>query len=94
MKWSTSDDESAMGQVVFGGEILAVYRLKNWGWELRGERLILRTAEVDCDLDKVWEDLTSNIILQQQPAWAEDARPFPYKFREVPDEEGCMMLNW
>ena len=78
---------------------LTVTRLPNWGWELRGTGYVCRAVDKDKaeDIDEIWEDLISTIIIQQKPDWVSLTRrggQYPYSYREIPDDEDCKMLPW
>lgn len=77
-------------------EQFTVYRMKNWGWELRGSDYILRAVDTEGDKETLWNDFISNIFVQDKPDWIEPHRaPYPYNFREIPDDEDCkIMLDW
>ena len=46
--------------------------------------------------DDLFGDLTANIITQEKPEWvrATHRAPYPYTYREIPDDEDCKMLDW
>jgi len=74
---------------------LLVMRRINWGWELRDDFCILRAVAEETTLDELWEDLTSNIIVQERPKWLETTRsPYECNHREIPDDEDCKALRW
>jgi len=77
-------------------EHLIVRRTRNWGWELRGADYVFRALDDDGDIEQIWEDLTMNIVVQERPKWVDAHRgPYPYDFREIPDDEDCKtMLDW
>ena len=79
-------------------EHFTVRRTNDWGWELWGGDYILRAVDRDNDedLEKLWLDMTSNIIVDERPEWIQANRgPYPYNFREIPDDEDCkLMLDW
>ncbi len=93
-------------------ERLVVGRLPNWGWELRGSNSIFRAlgdgsirnnnrhieggATTDDENDKLWEDLTSNMIIQERPGWitTNSRTRWVTNYREIPDDEDCKMLDW
>ena len=93
-------------------ERLVVGRLPNWGWELRGSNSIFRAlgdgsirnnnrhieggATTDDEDDKLWEDLTSNMIIQERPGWitTNSRTRWVTNYREIPDDEDCKMLDW
>jgi len=62
---------------------------------MRSDREILRAVDEEVTLDEVWEDLTSNIIIQERPEWVEVTKThFEVNCREVPDDEDCKALPW
>lgn len=75
---------------------ILISRMTNWGWEMRSSVGIWRAVDEKWDMEKPWEDLISNIIVQEKPEWIKDTRraPYPYSFREIPDDEDCKMLAW
>ncbi len=77
-------------------ENFTFHRLENWGWELRGSDYVCRAVDDDGDIDKLWTDFTSCIVVQDKPEWVESHRaPYPYNYREVPNDEDLkMMLDW
>ena len=91
-------------------ERLVVGRLPNWGWELRGSNSIFRAlddgnnnnrhieggATTDDEDDKLWEDLTSNMIIQERPGWitTNSRTRWETNYREIPDDEDCKILDW
>ena len=49
--------------------------------------------------DKLWEDLTCNLVVQEMPEWLQPQRGANtqqyYNYREVPDDPDCMsLLDW
>ncbi|KAL7544048.1 hypothetical protein ACHAXR_013487 [Thalassiosira sp. AJA248-18] len=105
LSWKTSnhDDDRAITDVrlklISNGcsvESLTVYRLLNWGWELRGGDYLFRAVDGDeAGNAGLWEDLTTNIIVEKKPEWVDAHRgPYPYSFREIPDDEDCKILDW
>ena len=72
-------------------------RLPNWGWELRNKFFICRAVDGDEEgnLDELWKDLLSNIIVQKKPDWVDTSRSqFEVHHREVPNDEDCKALDW
>ena len=56
-------------------------------------RIVSRALDKEATLDELWEDLTSNIIIQERPEWVEVTRTnFEVNCREVPDDEDCKAL--
>jgi len=77
---------------------LHVIRLTNWGWELRDQKYYILRAVDEVGLpnvNKLWEDLTANIIVQERPEWIKSTRSrYEINRREVPDDEDCKALPW
>jgi len=75
-------------------ESLTVHRLRNWGWELRGSDYVLRPMDEE-DVSKLWEDLSTNIIVEEKLEWVIPHRgAYPYQYREIPDDEDYKGLDW
>ena len=75
---------------------LTASRLDTWGWELRGKYMILRAIDNEREDVDLYEDLTSNMIVQYKPEWVKQthAAHYPYNCREIPDDEDCKLLEW
>eukprot|EP00571_Detonula_confervacea_P015978 CAMPEP_0172306770 /NCGR_PEP_ID=MMETSP1058-20130122/7772_1 /TAXON_ID=83371 /ORGANISM="Detonula confervacea, Strain CCMP 353" /LENGTH=397 /DNA_ID=CAMNT_0013018755 /DNA_START=62 /DNA_END=1255 /DNA_ORIENTATION=+ len=101
LAWKSNNDDGAITQVSLkltsnGSlvEIFTVYRLLNWGWEIRGSDSILRAVDEEGDTN-LWKDYTTQIVVQDKPEWVEQHRSsYPYYFREIPDDEDCKALDW
>jgi len=99
-EWKTKDDDDNITYLSLidqrcGSAQVHVIRLRNWGWELRDDYQILRAVDEEATLDELWEDLISNIIVQERPEWVEVTRThFEVNCREVPDDEDCKALKW
>ena len=99
-----SDNDEIISQITIEGfgnrkcYPLTVARLPNWGWELRGDCFLIRAVDKEDDtVEKLWQDLTSKIIVQEKPEWIKETRnggQYPYNYREIPDDEDCKMLPW
>jgi hypothetical protein len=83
-----------------GGGNYSVHRTANWGWELRGFTYVLWAVDDDADgqgnhRDKLWEDMTRVITVQERPQWVRPGRYHDYNFQEIPDDEDFKsMLGW
>lgn len=98
-EWKTKDDDNitylSLIDQQCGSAQVHVIRLRNWGWELRDDNQILRAVDKEGNLDELWEDLTSNIMVQERPEWVEVTRTrFEVNCREVPDDEDYKALKW
>jgi len=107
-KWKANDDEhityltlEVQGALTAMGTIASidihVLRLQNWGWELRNNFFTCRAVDGDEEgnLDELWKDLLSNIIVQKKPDWVDTSRSqFEVHHREVPNDEDCKALDW
>ena len=74
---------------------LHVFRRKDWGWELRSQVYVVRSADNDCT-EQLWDDYASSLIIEKRkkglPCTRGDVK---YKRREVPDvEEIKEFLKW
>ena len=101
-KWKTNKDEHITYLTLESRGTTAtpvdvhVLRLQNWGWELRNKYFTCRSIDDgEGNLDELWEDLTSNIIVQKKPDWVDTSRSqYICDYREVPNDEDCKALDW
>ena len=102
MEWKvTSPQSGAISEITLtrqgrSVECLFVRRLASWGWELRGSDYVFRAVDImKDDGTDLWKDLIENIVLEERAEWVVPHRgPYPYNYREIPDDADCKMLDW
>jgi len=75
-----------------------VHRRKDWGWELRSQIFAIRSLSCEDDIDKLWSDYASNLVVEYRKKGVVCNRGVgrkKYKRREVPDNRAIMeFLVW
>ena len=75
-----------------------VHRRKDWGWELRSQVFAVRSLTCEDDIDKLWSDYASNLVVEYRKKGVVCTRSRggkKYTRREVPDNRAIMkFLVW
>jgi hypothetical protein len=98
VKYSLFDGTNANIRVlssVGSWHYLVVQRTPGWGWQLNNADFVMRSIdEVGSSLssaERLWKDLTSNIVMQERPPGVVSI----FNWREIPDDEELQFhLPW